>query len=148
MPSLASTSTRATSARSALPLLALPAQPGGVDELEDRAVALEHRVDRVARGAWHLGDDRPLLADERVQQRGLAHVRATEDRHADRLLTHRHETAAGQPVDHLVEEIAGAVAVQRRQRERLAEPEPVELQRVDVPPRVVQLVGQDEHRLV
>ena len=46
-----------------LPLPALAAQAGGVDEHERAAVALEDRVDRVARRARHLVDDRALLAD-------------------------------------------------------------------------------------
>ena len=47
--------------------------------------------------------------------------------------------------DDLVEQVAGAVAVQRRERDRIAEPEPVELERLGVAARVVELVRDDEH---
>ena len=50
------------------------------------SVALEHRVDRVARRARDLRDDHALLAEQRVQQRRLADVRAAEDGDADRVL--------------------------------------------------------------
>ena len=69
-----------------LALLALAAQAGGVDEDERLVAALQHRVDRVARRPGTLGDDHPLLAEERVQERRLADVRPAEDRDADRLL--------------------------------------------------------------
>ena len=73
-----------------------------------------------------------LGADQRVQKRRLAHVRTAEDRHADRLV--RGDVAAPfgavlEPDDDLVEEVAGRVAVHPRHRQRVAEPEPVELQR-------------------
>ena len=69
-----------------LPLLAAAPQAGGVDEDEGRLAALQHRVDRVARRAGHLGDDHALAADEPVEERRLADVRAPEDRDADRLV--------------------------------------------------------------
>ncbi len=145
MPSLASTRTSATSARSAaaeraqlrvvldpLPLLALAPQAGRVDEQEGAVVALQHRVDRVARRAGDVRDDHALLADERVQERRLAHVRAAEDGDADRLVAERRPALAREQRDDLVEQVAGAVAVQRRERQRVAEPEPVELERLEV----------------
>ena len=69
-----------------LPLTALAAQTGGVDELKVRSPRSMHRVDRVARRARHLRHDRALLADERVEERRLADVRPAEDRDADRLV--------------------------------------------------------------
>ena len=52
--------------------LRLAAHPGRVDEA-DRAVRRVHdRVDRVAGGAGHVVDHRPVLTDEPVEQRGLA----------------------------------------------------------------------------
>ena len=44
-----------------LAVTALAPQPGGVDQAIDRLVALEADVDRVARRAGDLGDDRALL---------------------------------------------------------------------------------------
>ena len=49
--------------------------------------------------------------------------------------------------DDRVEQVARAVAVQRRERDRVAEAEPVELERARVLPRVVDLVREQEHRL-
>ncbi len=93
----------------------------------------------------NLRDDHALAAEERIQERRLAHVRAPEDRHPDRLLPDRSLAAARKPPDDVVEQVAGAVAVQRRERDRVAEPEPVELERLGVAARVVQLVRDHEH---
>ena len=61
----------------------------------------------------------------------------------------RPRTAApGEPLDDLVEQVAGAVAVHRRERDRVAEAEPVELERVRLLRGVVDLVRDDDHRLV
>ena len=53
---------------------------------------------------------------------------------------------AGQPADDLVEEVARAVPVERRDRDRVAEPEAMELERLEVAARVVELVREHEHR--
>ena len=129
-----------------LPLLAAPAQPRRVDEHEGRVAALQHRVDRVARRARDLGDDHPLAADELVQERRLADVRPPEDRDPDRLGADRDLARAGQARDDLVEQVAGAVAVQPRQGPRLAEPEPMEDGRVGIAARIVDLVREHDHR--
>ena len=68
----------------ALPVAALAAQAGGVDEHERAVAALEHRVDRVARRAGDLRDDHALAAEQLVHEARLADVRAAEDRDADR----------------------------------------------------------------
>ena len=125
-----------------LALLALAAEPGGVDEHEGAVAALEHGVDRVARRAGHLGDDHALLAEQRVQEARLADVRPAEDRDADRLLADLLRAAAGEHRHDRVEQVAGAVAVQGRERHRVAEPEPVELERERVLVRVVDLVRE------
>ena len=113
-----------------------------------RSFALEHRVDRVARRARDLGDDRALLADELVVERRLADVRPAEDRDADRVVLDRSRRFARQPVEHLVEQVAGVRAVQAGDRERLAEAEPVELEREALLRRVVDLVREHEHVLL
>ncbi len=51
-----------------------------------RSSRLHDGVDRVARRARHLVDDRALLADELVVERRLADVRAAEDRDANRVV--------------------------------------------------------------
>src|SRR2546425_164379 len=53
-----------------------------------------------------------------------------------------------EPLDDLVEQVAGVLAVHRRQRERIAEPEPVELEGERVATRVVDLVRDEQHGLV
>ena len=128
-----------------LALLAAPPQAGRVDEHEGRVAALQHRVDRVARRARDLGDDHPLAADELVEERRLADVRPPEDRDPDRLGADRDLARAGQARDDLVEQVAGAVAVQPRQRPRLPEPEPMEHGRVGIAARIVDLVREHDH---
>ena len=49
------------------------------------AAALEIEVDRVARRAGLVEGDHPLLAQDRVDQRGLADVGPADDRHLDRV---------------------------------------------------------------
>ena len=61
--------------------LAAPANAGGVDQQQATApLAQERRVERVARGAGHRGDQRALHAEQPVHQRRLADVRAADDR--------------------------------------------------------------------
>ena len=54
--------------------------------------------------------------------------------------------APGEPRDDLVEQVARAVAMERRDRDRIAEAEPVELESLEVAARVVELVREHEHR--
>ena len=49
--------------------------------------------------------------------------------------------------DDVVEQVARPVAVERGERHRVAEPEPVELDGVEVAARVVDLVREHDHRL-
>ena len=60
--------------------LARLANTGGVDNAELAAVPHQHRVDRVARGARHLGHDHPLLTKQAVDQRRLAGIGTTDNR--------------------------------------------------------------------
>src|SRR5688572_18460322 len=52
---------------------------------------------------------------------------------------------AGEPADDFVEEVARAVAVKGRDRDRIAEPEAMELERLEIAARVVELVREHEH---
>src|SRR5207248_10242701 len=110
-----------------LALLSLAAEAGSVDEDEGAVASLEDGVDRVAGRAGLLGDDHALLAEERVQKARLADVRAAEDRDANRLLADPLRSRAGQHRHDRVEQVAAAVAMDRGDRDRIAEPEPVEL---------------------
>ena len=68
----------------ALGLVHAAADAGGVDEQPRHAAELDELVDRVARGAGDVVDDDALRARELVQQRGLADVRAADQRDAAR----------------------------------------------------------------
>ena len=128
-----------------LTLPALPAQAGGVDEHEGRLVATQHGIDRVPGRAGNLGHDHPLAPHERVQERRLPDVRSPEDRDLDRLLADRPLAPPRKPRDDLVEQVTRAVPVQRGDRDGIAEAEPVELEGLEVAPRVVELVRKHEH---
>ncbi len=113
-----------------------------------RLAAAEDRVHGVAGRPRLLGDDHPLLAEERVDEARLAHVGAAEDGDPDRLLPHLRRALARKLGHDAVEQVARAVPVQGGERHRLAQPERVELERVRVAAGVVHLVGDDDHGLV
>ena len=48
---------------------ATPPDAGGVDQQHLRAIDLQRRVDRIARGAGHGADDAALLTKQLIQQR-------------------------------------------------------------------------------
>src|SRR5262249_12801271 len=128
----------------ALALPALATKARRVDEHEGGVVAAEHGVDRVPGGAGYLGHDHAVAPDERVQERRLSHVRPSEDRNLDRFLADGPLAATREPGDDLVEEVTGAVPVQRRNGDRVAEAEAVELERLQVSSWIVELVGENE----
>lgn len=55
---------------------ALLADAGGIDHAIALAIAFDHRVDGVTRGACDVAHDGAVVADHLVEQRGLAGVRA------------------------------------------------------------------------
>ena len=59
--------------------LRLPVHAGGIDEPKRAIVPAKLRVDRVARRAGRLRDQRALLAEQRVDQRALPDVRPSDD---------------------------------------------------------------------
>ncbi|KAG0768278.1 hypothetical protein G6F22_017523 [Rhizopus arrhizus] len=59
------------------------AQAGGIDQAVLAAVTLQVHRDRIAGGARHVGSDHALLAEDAVDQRRLAHVRAADEGDAD-----------------------------------------------------------------
>ena len=69
---------------------------GGIQEDDLRLGPGEHAHDAAARGLRARGGDGDLLAHQRVHQRGLAHVRPSQNRHKSRLIAlallffHRH----------------------------------------------------------
>ncbi len=61
--------------------LSLAPQSGRVHEGVVPAIALEGHLDRVAGGAGHVEGDHPLLAQQGIDQRALAHVGPPDDRY-------------------------------------------------------------------
>ena len=59
------------------------ADTGGVDQLVFAAVALNAHADGVARGASHFAGEQACIAQQAVDQRGLARVGAADDGDAD-----------------------------------------------------------------
>ncbi len=91
-----------------------------------------------------LVDDHPVLAGDLVQQRGLADVRAADQRDAARAADRVAEGLRGrlgQRVEDGVEQVAGAAAVQRGDRVRLAEAERPQRRGVGLAAGAVDLVG-------
>ena len=125
---------------------------------------LDEGVDGIAGGAGDVVDDRAVLTDQAVEQRALADVRAADDGHPWRppvagrpLVVARlaiglfgrfdeHRLVA-EALEHDVEQVAGAPAVEGAHRDGIAEPERQELPQVGLALVVVGLVGHDE-RLV
>ena len=106
--------------------LRLAPHAGGVDDDDLAPVDLQRQVDRVARRAGDVGDDDAVGADEAVDERGLADVRAPDDGQADERLVDL-LVVLGQQLDEAVEQVAGAQALRGGDRHRLAEAEPVRL---------------------
>ena len=125
------------------------ADAGGVDEAPQPSAEVDDLVDRVARGAGEFVDDDPLLPRGLVQQRGLAHVRATQDRHtsrsADLVLGDRGDLR--QHLHDLVEQVGDAAAVDGGDRVGLAETEVPQRGGLGLVARVVDLVGHEEDGL-
>ncbi len=109
-------------------------------------------------------DDGAVLADQPVEQRALADVRPPDDgdprrrppSSADRSSSpsshgsalrrsDRRDRLVAETLEHDVEQVAGAPAVQRAHRDGLAEPERQELPHLGLAAVVVGLVGDDEH---
>jgi hypothetical protein len=57
------------------------AKTRGVHQSQGNRGRVDHRFDRVARGAGNRGDDRAIFAEERVEQRRLADVRGAREHH-------------------------------------------------------------------
>ncbi len=82
--------------------LAALADAGGVDEHDLAAAPRDGGVDGVPRRPRGGRDDRPGLAQQRVEQAALAHVRATDERDGGRLVVvggHRSVPPGGDVVD-------------------------------------------------
>ena len=99
--------------------------------------------------------DRPLVTDEAIEQRRLADVGPTHDRHrgagVDGHVLLRRPTALGrrvfrQAAHHLVEQLTGSPTVQGTHHPRVAETETGEVPGVGLAARGVDLVGHEHDR--
>ena len=120
-----------------------------VDEPVALPSALDHDVERVARGASHVGDDGAVLAREAVGDGALAHVGPADDGEAQGVLRVDGLVGGlGQGRDDLVEQVSRTVAVRGRKRAGLAETEGVEVPDGLLVGGVVDLVGHEEGGLL
>src|SRR5256885_5171710 len=104
--------------------------PCRVDQADVPALALDDRVDGVARGARDLAHHGALLAGEPVEETRLAHVWTADDRDA-RLVRIGLVLAGGRKLrDHRVEEVTGPDALEGGHGVELAEAELVKLRRL------------------
>ncbi len=122
----------------------------GVDELPGDPAQLDQLVDRVAGGAGQLVDDDALLAGHLVEQRGLADVGAADQGDAARAADGGAEglcRGLGERLQHLVQHVAGAAAVQRGDGVRLPQTQRPQVGGVGLAARAVDLVGAQHDRL-
>ena len=131
-----------------LPLPALAAQAGGVDEHEG-AVAFVRGRCRSCRASFRERRRRSCAPRRRACCRATT-CRRSGDRGSRRESRPAapHALSSGEPCDDLVEQVARVRAVQAGDRKRIAEAEAVELVRERVLRRVVDLVRDDEHVLL
>ena len=131
------------------PLLdaAAPADAGRVDQHHRLPLPAQAHVDGIACGAGDLADDGAFLAQQRVEQGGLAHVGPADDRDLERVVLFL-LLAGGEIAHDLVQQVAHAQAMQRRDGHGLAQTQLVELDRAQLARQVVGLVGGQHHRLL
>ncbi len=127
--------------------LALPAQTGGVDQHKAAEPVFDPGVDRVPCGSGDLRNDAAVLPRDIVDERGFPDVRFADDRNADRLLFLVIPGLFRKLFHDAVQQVAGPVPVDRRNRDRLAEPQIIkfiELRR-RIPDRIA-LIHAKDHR--
>ena len=115
------------------------------------AVALDDRVDGVARGSGNVGHDGAVGAQDAVEQRGLTGVGAADDGDVQRVgeLIGDLVLFLGKQGHDVVEQVARAMTVQGRERRGLTDAERIELpDAVVLAIGVVELVYQQKDRLV
>ena len=113
----------------ARPNLAAPAYAGGVYEQNVLAVEPNHRVYGVAGGAGDFADDGAVLAGERVQQHGLAHVGPADYRQPNVGVRLRELGGVGEVCDDVRHHVVEPQIVVSAYGMRIAETELVELRR-------------------
>ena len=97
------------------------AQAGSVDKRKFAVPVVHITVHRVPGGARLVGDDHAFLAQDMVDQAGLAYVGAADDRHTDALVLILSIFIFRQAGAHRFQQVARAVAVHRGNRIRFAD---------------------------
>ena len=120
--------------------------PGGVDEHERTVLERDRQVDRVAGRAGDLGDDHALVPSEAIDSEDLPTLgRPISARRIGVVGVVLGARPPAQQLDDPVEQIAGAQSLRGRDRDRVAEPQRVELGGERQVADAVDLVGGDEH---
>ena len=109
---------------------------------------MHRRIHRIAGSARDVGHDGALFARDAVNQRGFARVGAADHRHTDHIGILFLLRFVRQILEHRIQQIAGAVSVHRGYRDRVAQPQIIELIKVGGQTAdVVALVDRQHHRL-
>ena len=99
--------------------LRLTADARGVDEDELAVLVFKLGIDGIARRASHIGDDTAFLTGQTVDDGRLADVGLADDGDLDIILIALDLLVGRGKLQHAVEQITGACAVQRRQRNQV-----------------------------
>ena len=124
-----------------------PPQPRGVDQQERPPIALEGHQDAVARGAGLLARDHPLLPEQPIDERGLAHVRSADDCDADGARVGLRHLLRLEAREHVLHELLAPLTVAGGDGERLAESERMEVRGHHVGVEPLGLVEDERDRL-
>ena len=107
--------------------LGLFPQPRRVDEGKGSVWVFNGHIHRVPGGSGHVRDDAPVLPGHPVHQRGLAHIGLADDSHLNDLAFGLLFLPLGQAFQHPVQQVAGAVAVDRGYHHRVPQAQVIEL---------------------
>ena len=128
--------------------LALAAHTGGVDEAVFSGFVFKVGVDGVPGGACHVGDDDPFLSQDPVQEAGFAHVGLADDGNVDDVAFFLGFGFLGGVGQHPVQQITGAVAVNRGGLKQIADAQRIKFEGVGIHGADgVALVDSQSHRL-
>src|SRR5262249_22918455 len=124
------------------------ANAGGIDQNVRLALVDERRIDGVARGAGLIVDEHTLGAHHGVDERRLADVGPADDRDGHGTLAAGGDGRRRCAITQRLEHGGDAAAMVGRAAERLAKTEAVEIDHGRFLGGVVDLVGNEHHRLV
>ena len=107
--------------------LAALAQTGGIGKDKLAEFVLHHRVDGIAGGACLVGNDEAVFTQNMVDQAGLADIGAADDGNGDAVIGVLFLLLKIEVRTDGVQQVTGAVAVNARDRDQLAEAEAVKI---------------------